>query len=75
MDANFRLKNRLRSSSKQDPGLITGLAYFVDDDKYAEHLLKYVTEEEVRTPINFFNPDADFSTPFYSFVRVPGSRR
>lgn len=47
MDANFRLKNRLRSSSRKDPGLVTGLAYFVNDDMYREHILKYIDEEEV----------------------------
>ena len=47
MDANFRLKNRLRSSSRKDPGLLTGLAYFVDDEMYREHVLKHADEEEV----------------------------
>lgn len=58
MDANFRLKNRLRSSTKADPGLITGLAYFVNDEKYTEHLLKYVNEEEVRYFLNWATPNA-----------------
>lgn len=48
MDANFRLKNRLRSNSKADPGLGTGWAYFVPEEAYREHILKYVTQEEVR---------------------------
>lgn len=47
MDANFRLKNRLRSNSKADPGLGTGWAYFVPEEAYREHILKYVTQEEV----------------------------
>lgn len=48
MDANFRLKNRLRTSSRLDPGLGTGWAYFVPEQEYAAHILKYVTQEEVR---------------------------
>lgn len=49
MDANFRLKNRLRPRSRTDPGLGTGWAYFVEDDEYRDHILQYVTQEEVRT--------------------------
>lgn len=49
MDANFRLKNRLRTSSKTDPGLGTGWAYFVPEGEYKEHIMKYVTQEEVCT--------------------------
>ena len=44
MDANFRLKNRLRSNSKADPGLGTGWAYFVPEEAYREHVLKYATQ-------------------------------
>ena len=48
LDANFRLKNRMRSSYEKDPGLLTGWAYFVDDEKYRVHILNHVDEEEVR---------------------------
>lgn len=48
MDANFRLKNRLRTSCRTDPSLGTGWAYFVPEEEYWEHILKYVTQEEVR---------------------------
>lgn len=48
MDANFRLKNRLRTSSKTDPGLGTGWAYFVPEEGYKQHVLKHATQEEVR---------------------------
>ncbi|KAK7024290.1 hypothetical protein VNI00_016414 [Paramarasmius palmivorus] len=34
VDACFRLKRRLISSEKLDPGLATGLAYFVPQDEY-----------------------------------------
>lgn len=47
MDANFRLKNRLRSNSKEDPGLGTGWAYFVPEEPYREHIMKFVSQEEV----------------------------
>ncbi|KAG6809044.1 hypothetical protein H0H92_001819, partial [Tricholoma furcatifolium] len=45
-DANFRLKNRLRSSEEKDPSLSLGWAYFVSTDEYLEHLAKYVDEDE-----------------------------
>lgn len=49
MDANFRLKNRLRSSTRGDPSLNSGWAYFVDDKEYRAHIIQYATQEEVRT--------------------------
>ncbi|KAH7904785.1 hypothetical protein BJ138DRAFT_1138456 [Hygrophoropsis aurantiaca] len=39
MDANFRLKNRMRSSEAADPGLHTGLAYFLPEPSYKAHVL------------------------------------
>ena len=47
MDANFRLKNLMRSSIAKDPGLHTGMAYFPDDKPYREHVLKYATQKDV----------------------------
>jgi len=47
MDANFRLKNRMRSSEAADPGLHTGLAYFVKNEPYLEHVKKYATQTDV----------------------------
>jgi hypothetical protein len=47
-DANFRLKNRLRSSLEKDPSLGPGFAYFVKADDYAEHLRNYISQKEVR---------------------------
>ncbi|KAG6806793.1 hypothetical protein H0H92_010028 [Tricholoma furcatifolium] len=46
-DANFRLKNRLRSSSEKDPSLQPGFAYFVADEAYLTHLAKYIHDDEV----------------------------
>ncbi|KAI0038809.1 hypothetical protein FA95DRAFT_1505012 [Auriscalpium vulgare] len=45
VDANFRLKSRLRSSSAKDPGLGTGTAYFVGDAEYERHLDKFKDED------------------------------
>ncbi|KAJ8480768.1 hypothetical protein ONZ45_g15534 [Pleurotus djamor] len=46
IDANFRLKNRLRNNDKDD-GLHTGLAYFVEQKPYNEHILKHTTEADI----------------------------
>ena len=47
MDANFRLKNLMRSSNAKDPGLHTGMAYFPTDQPYREHMLKYTSKKDV----------------------------
>jgi hypothetical protein len=47
LDANFRLKNRFRSSDAKDPGLHTGLAYFVENKAYKTHILKYTSQTDV----------------------------
>nr|GAT58314.1 predicted protein [Mycena chlorophos] len=38
MDANFRMKNRLRSNEINDPSLGGGLAYWVDPRPYQDHV-------------------------------------
>lgn len=48
LDANFRLKRRIVSSNHLDPGLTTGLAYFVEETAYQEHLKKYGNQLDVR---------------------------
>ncbi|KAJ7173531.1 hypothetical protein C8R46DRAFT_1161384 [Mycena filopes] len=53
MDANFRLKNRLRVNEHQDPSLRGGKGYFVEQDGYKEHLRNYVAEKDVSTCIAF----------------------
>ncbi|KAG2101391.1 uncharacterized protein F5147DRAFT_747022 [Suillus discolor] len=53
MDANFRLKDRARSSSTADPGLHTGLAYFVPDKPYVEHILKNASQTDISTCSGF----------------------
>ena len=48
IDANFRLKNCARSSDDLDPGLHTGLAYFVLNCPYYDHVLQFATQNDVR---------------------------
>ena len=45
IDANFRLK--LKARGIVDPELGTGLAYFVDANKFKKHLEGHVSEEDV----------------------------
>lgn len=47
VDANFRLSNRARSSDEKDPGLGTGLAYFVPQAGYNQYVLAHADQEEV----------------------------
>lgn len=47
IDANFRLANRIRSTDAANPGLHTGLAYFVENAAYKAHILQYATQEDV----------------------------
>lgn len=48
MDANFRLKSRLRGPVARDPPLGPGLAYFVEYGPYMEFIRDYVDEGDVR---------------------------
>ena len=51
LDANFRLKHKNVSSDQADPGLSKGWAYFVDEEKYKDHLNHYKHATE---PVSFF---------------------
>ncbi|KAJ7074440.1 hypothetical protein C8F01DRAFT_1242680 [Mycena amicta] len=53
LDANFRLKNRIRANERHDPSLGPGLGYFVLTDAYKYFLRNYVAEEDVSTCIAF----------------------
>ncbi|KAJ7643850.1 hypothetical protein FB45DRAFT_736350 [Roridomyces roridus] len=53
LDANFRLKNRIRANERDDPALGPGQAYFVESDAYKEHLRNYVAEKDVSSCIAF----------------------
>jgi hypothetical protein len=47
MDANFRLRSRLRGAINKEPRLGLGWAYFVNNEPYSEFIKDYVDEEEV----------------------------
>jgi hypothetical protein len=49
IDACFRLKRRLVSSEKKDPGLGTGLSYFTEDPPFRKYLLSVTDQKEVRS--------------------------
>ncbi|KAF7310144.1 CxC2 domain-containing protein [Mycena indigotica] len=49
VDANFRLKNRIRANERQDPALAKGKGYFVQSEAYKRHLREYVAEKEVHS--------------------------
>ncbi|TDL13603.1 hypothetical protein BD410DRAFT_817291 [Rickenella mellea] len=53
MDANFRLKRRKASSNDFDPGLGTGLAYFVEDEAFRTHIAEYVDQTEMNSCSGF----------------------
>ncbi|KAJ7926723.1 hypothetical protein B0H13DRAFT_2313220 [Mycena leptocephala] len=53
VDANFRLKNRMRANEIDDPSLGPGWGYWVEPEKYASHVKKYVNEKDVSTCIAF----------------------
>jgi hypothetical protein len=47
MDANFRLKSRLRGAMNKEPMLGLGWGYFVNNEPYSDFIKDYVDEEEV----------------------------
>ncbi|KAG9225760.1 hypothetical protein CCMSSC00406_0007770 [Pleurotus cornucopiae] len=49
----LKLKNRLRSRELVDPGLHTGLAYFVPQAPYKEHILKHVSQNDISSCSGF----------------------
>ncbi|KAJ7630167.1 hypothetical protein FB45DRAFT_1027401 [Roridomyces roridus] len=53
LDANFRLKNRLRANERHNPSLAPGKSYFVETDPYKAHLKNYVAEKDVSSCIAF----------------------
>ncbi|CAK5278522.1 unnamed protein product [Mycena citricolor] len=53
LDANFRLKNRLRANEIEDCSLGPGWGYWVPPDPYNDHWKAYVTEEDISTCITF----------------------
>ncbi|KAJ7837463.1 hypothetical protein B0H13DRAFT_1912461 [Mycena leptocephala] len=53
VDANFRLKNRMRTNEIDDPPLGPGWSYWVESGRYKKHLKKYVGEKDISTCIAF----------------------
>ncbi|KAJ7715173.1 hypothetical protein DFH07DRAFT_872702 [Mycena maculata] len=53
MDANFRLRHRLRANEHEDRLLGSGWGHLVEDGPYKEHLKGYVAEKDVSTCIAF----------------------
>ncbi|KAJ7028878.1 hypothetical protein C8F04DRAFT_1265444 [Mycena alexandri] len=53
VDANFRLKNRMRKNEIDDPPLGPGWGYWVEPKEYRKHVKKYVNETDVSTCIAF----------------------
>ncbi len=54
VDANFRLKNLHCSNDKADPGLHTGLAYFVEEAPYHNHYKRFALQKDV---CQFLSPE------------------
>ncbi|KDQ26060.1 hypothetical protein PLEOSDRAFT_169869 [Pleurotus ostreatus PC15] len=71
LDTNFRLKNCLRSSDEADPGLVTGLAYFVEPAAYATHLKKY-SEQKDTSNCSGFKTLAAAESKFSAGMRATG---
>ncbi|KAJ6501536.1 hypothetical protein C8R47DRAFT_1211112 [Mycena vitilis] len=53
MDANFRLKNRIRANEHEDLPLGSGWGHLVEEAPYKEHLKGYIAEKDVSTCIAF----------------------
>ncbi|TFK60998.1 hypothetical protein BDN72DRAFT_778739, partial [Pluteus cervinus] len=49
MDANFRLKRRVKSSEDADPSLNKGWAYFVDQEPYMEHIKQFSEQAQAKS--------------------------
>ncbi|KAK6974636.1 CxC2 domain-containing protein [Favolaschia claudopus] len=53
MDANFRLRNRLRPNARDDPPLGSGWGYVVEGTGYKRMIANHVPEKDVSTCIAF----------------------
>jgi hypothetical protein len=80
VDANFHLKNRMRTNEIDDPPLGPGWSYWVEPGRYKKHLKKYVGEKDVGVPIggcyvaNGETRSALASHSRLCFKRTPASR-
>jgi hypothetical protein len=68
VDANFRLKNRMRKNEIDDPSLGPGWGYWVEPRKYGRHLRKYVNEKDVSKSVCacYFQADCQIGQHMYS---------
>ncbi|KAG2045963.1 hypothetical protein BDR06DRAFT_985710 [Suillus hirtellus] len=71
LDANFRLKNHLRSSEAGDPGLHTGLAYFVPNKPYRAHILNNASQNDISS-CSGFKTLAHAETKFSNGLQATG---
>ncbi|KAI4517304.1 hypothetical protein K525DRAFT_153413, partial [Schizophyllum commune Loenen D] len=53
LDANFRLKNRIRKNESDVGALGEGLGYFVATEPYKNHLRNYIKENDISSCIAF----------------------
>ncbi|KAJ7780810.1 hypothetical protein DFH07DRAFT_950031 [Mycena maculata] len=53
VDANFKLKNRMRPNEIDDPSLGPGWGYWVEPRRYKRHLKNYIAEKDASTCIAF----------------------
>ncbi|KAJ7764957.1 hypothetical protein DFH07DRAFT_770232 [Mycena maculata] len=53
VDANFKLKNRMRANEIDDPSLGPGWGYWVEPKRYQRHLKRYIGEKDASTCIAF----------------------
>ncbi|KAJ7176163.1 hypothetical protein C8R43DRAFT_1084657 [Mycena crocata] len=53
VDANFRLKNRMRTNEIDDPSLGPGWGYWVEPGRYRRHIRKNIKEQDISTCIAF----------------------
>jgi hypothetical protein len=56
MDANFRLRNRMRANEIDDPSLGPGWGCWVDSTAYRDHIKNYVPESDVSGEIQKLRP-------------------
>ncbi|KAJ7053016.1 hypothetical protein C8F01DRAFT_955086, partial [Mycena amicta] len=72
VDANFRMKNRIRAKERSDPPLGPGLGFFVASDPYKDHIKNYVTEEDVSGSCISFQALTGKNTRMTTGLRVSG---
>ncbi|KAI0054741.1 hypothetical protein BV25DRAFT_1785935, partial [Artomyces pyxidatus] len=72
MDANFRLKNRLRAKGARDVSLGGASGYFVDPERYSKYILNAATQDEVQDTCTGFAALSGANTKRSKGLRVTG---